>query len=101
MAGSDDALETSLMDLAFARGRAGAGADDKFVRGRIAMLLWLPGALSVVLLAREVHSWIVGVVGIVLLLVGLWIFAERGDLVAAYVRGRFRKIRRRLSNRGA
>ena len=67
----------------------GEERDSSFMRGRIAILAWLPGAALVTLLAMLTGNWIVGVVGISLLLVGLWLFAARGSQVAAFIRRRF------------
>jgi hypothetical protein len=86
---SDDTpLSMFLMNLAFARGNQ---PDDRFVRGRIAILIWLPGLALIVYVATAIHSWIVGATGIVLLLFGLWLFTERADQVVAFVRRRFPK----------
>ena len=76
----------SLMNLAFVRGGFGSKNDCSLIRGRIAMMIWLPGWIGVVLLANWADSVLVGVAGILLLLVGLWLFVYRGDRVAAFLR---------------
>ena len=55
-------------------------------RRRIAGLMWIPGAMAVLFLAGWANSAVLGVAGFVLLLVGLWLFAERGDRIAARMR---------------
>jgi hypothetical protein len=77
-------------DLALARGGRGPGDDDdpRTLRRRIALIAWFPGAFLVWLLALSLGSWVVGVVGIIVLVIGLWLFAERGDLILALVRRR-------------
>ena len=45
MFGSDDApLVESMVDMSFVRGAINGKADDRFVRGRIAMLIWVPSS---------------------------------------------------------
>jgi len=89
---SDDTpLSMFLMSLAFARGGFGGDADQRFVRERIAIMIWLPGLALVVLLATWIQSLVVGLTGIALLLVGLWLYTERADQVAPWVRRRFSK----------
>ena len=51
--------------------------DDRTLRRRLAALAWIPGAGGMLALARWTESWIVGVVGFSVLLVVLWVFAER------------------------
>jgi hypothetical protein len=55
-------------------------------RRRIAGLLWIPCAMANLFLAGWANSARVGVAGFVLVLVGLWLFAERGDRIAAWFR---------------
>ena len=81
---------------ALAVAQAGPGADPdphkaeameaRTYRRRIAGLLWIPSATGVLFLAGWTNSAGVGVAGFVLVLVGLWLFAERGDRVAAWAR---------------
>jgi len=74
-------------DLAIARSGEGTEADDPPVlRRRIAGIAWAPGAILVVLLAAWSKSWLIGIAGIALLLVGLWLFAERAEQTAALAR---------------
>jgi hypothetical protein len=84
-------------DLAVARSGEGAAgeADPRLLRRRIAGVVWAPGAILVVLLAAWSRSWLVGIAGIVLLLIGLWLFAERADQVVALARRSFSRIRAR------
>jgi len=84
----------AVKDLAVAQ--AGMGIDPDPVkaeaneartfRRRLAGLMWIPGAMSVLFLAGWANSAVVGVVGVVLLLAGLWLFAERGDRIRARMR---------------
>jgi hypothetical protein len=80
-----------LMNLGFVRGGVGEDADQRFMRGRIAIMIWLPGLALVVLFATWLQSLVIGLGGIALLLVGLWLYTERFDRVAAWVRSRFSK----------
>jgi hypothetical protein len=83
-----------VKDLAVAQ--AGPGTDPDPVkaeaieartfRRRLAGFLWIPGLAFILFLAILAHSAALGVAGFVLLLAGLWLFAERGDLIAAWVR---------------
>ena len=80
-------------DLAVARsGEGDRGADDRLLRRRIAGIAWAPGAILVVFLAAWSRSWLVGIAGIVLLLIGLWLFAERADQVVALARRNFSRF---------
>jgi hypothetical protein len=86
----------AVKDLAVAQ--AGMGVDPDPVkaeaneartfRRRLAGLMWIPGLMAVLFLAGWANSVVVGVAGIVLLLVGLWTFAEWGDRVRARMRRR-------------
>lgn len=82
-------------DLAVARSGEGADADPRVLRRRIAGIAWAPGAILVVLLAAWSGSWLIGVAGIALLLVGLWLFAERASQLAALARRSLRRIKTR------
>jgi glycerophosphoryl diester phosphodiesterase len=81
-------------DLMVARGgsRTDADHDARFLRRRIASAAWLLGVGLIWLLVASLHySWIVAVVGIVALVVGLWLFAERADQVSGFLEKRLRK----------
>ena len=74
-------------DLAVARSGEGAEADDpRVLRRRIAGIAWAPGAILVVFLAAWSKSWLIAIAGIALLLIGLWLFAERAEQMAALAR---------------
>jgi hypothetical protein len=62
--------------------------EARTLRRRIAALLWIPGGAGVLYLGGWTRSGIVGVAGFVLLLVGLWLYAERGDWIADALRRR-------------
>jgi hypothetical protein len=83
-----------VKDLAVAQ--AGPGTDPDPVkaeaneartfRRRLAGLMWIPGAMAVLFLAGWANSAVLGVAGFVVVLVGLWLFAERSDRIAARIR---------------
>jgi hypothetical protein len=81
-------------DLAVAQASSGPPNDPtksdeveaRLFRRRIAGLLWIPGLAGVVFLAGWADSVAVAVIGSALLLAGLWLFAERGDQIAARLR---------------
>ena len=83
-----------VKDLAVAQ--AGPGTDPDPVkaealeartfRRRLAGLMWIPGIVGILFLAGWANSAVLGVAGFVVLLVGLWLFAERGDRIAARIR---------------
>jgi hypothetical protein len=75
-----------MKDLAVARG--GGDGDGRAMRRRIAVIVWLPAAGGVLWLAGWANSVIVGLAGFSLLLIGLWLFAERGDRMIARLRRR-------------
>ena len=83
-----------VKDLAVAQAGPGVDPDPdkaeanaaRTSRRRIAGLLWIPSAIAVMFLAGWANSVVVGVAGFVLALLGLWMFAERGDRVAARIR---------------
>jgi hypothetical protein len=92
MHSSDDTpLSEFLMSQAFAQGPPGDIADDHFLRVRIAMIVGTPGWIFVVWLALWIPSWVVGVAGLAVLVICLWLYTERADQVAALVRKRFTK----------
>jgi hypothetical protein len=82
-----------MKDLALARGASGDGIDPdaRAMRRRIAIIVWLPGAGIVAWLAGWAQSVALGVAGLAVLLISLWLFAERGDRIAARVRRRIGK----------
>lgn len=83
-----------VKDLAVARGLPETETDrDKIdtaeartMRRRLAALAWLPGLGLVLLLGGATNSAFVGVAGLVVLLVAMWLFAERGDRFGAWLR---------------
>ena len=81
-------------DLAVARGGGAVKTDPmelleaRTLRRRIAALAWIPGAGGIVYLAGWIDSWIVGVVGLTILLVALWLFAERPARLRTLIRKR-------------
>jgi ABC-type nickel/cobalt efflux system permease component RcnA len=82
-------------DLAVARSGEDADADSRIMRRRIAGIAWAPGAILVVFLAAWSQSWLIGIAGIALLLIGLWLFAERATQLVALARRSFQRIRTR------
>jgi hypothetical protein len=83
-----------VKDLAVAQAGPGTDPDpakaeaneSRMFRRRLAGLAWIPGAMGVLFFAGWANSVIAGIAGFVLLLVGLWMFAERGDRLAAFIR---------------
>jgi hypothetical protein len=81
-------------DLAVAQSSPGPPDDPtkadeveaRTLRRRLAALIWVPGAVGILFLAGWANSALLGVACFVLLLVGLWLFAERGDRLAALIR---------------
>jgi hypothetical protein len=68
--GDDTNLQMALMNLAFVRGPFGGANDDRFIRSRIAFLLWMPGFLLILMFAVRIQSWLVITVAIPLLIAG-------------------------------
>jgi len=81
-------------DLAVAQ--AGPGPPDdptdldeveaRTLRRRLAAIMWVPGAGGVLFLAGWANSAVLGVAGFVVLIAGLWLFAERGGRVRVWLR---------------
>ena len=84
----------AVKDLAVAQASPGTDPDPvkaeameaRTFRRRIAGLLWIPSAMGNLFLAGWANSALLGVAGFVVVLVGLWLFAERGDRIAARIR---------------
>jgi hypothetical protein len=83
-----------VKDLAVAQAGPGTDPDPdkaeameaRTFRRRLAGLMWIPGIVGVLFLAGWANSAVLGVAGFVLLLVGLWMFAEHGDRIRAWIR---------------
>ncbi len=83
-----------VKDLAVAQASPGTDPDPvkaeameaRVFRRRVAGFLWIPSLAGIVLLAGWANSAAAGIIAVVLVLVGLWLFAERGDRIAAWVR---------------
>ncbi len=81
-------------DLAVAQSSPGPPDDPtkadeveaRTLRRRLAAIMWVPGAGAVLFLAGWANSAILGVACFVVLLTGLWLFAERGDRVRGWFR---------------
>ena len=81
-------------DLAIVQPSRGAKIDPALAeaaaaltfRRRIAAISWLPGLAIVLTLAGWSGSAIVGLALLVVLLVGLFVYAERGDRLVALLR---------------
>ena len=65
--------------------------DHRFVRGRIAMLVWLPSLIVLAMLSVWLQNAIPIVVGIPALLIGMWLFVGRSERVAALARRLYRR----------
>ena len=81
-------------DLAVARGGGAVKTDpmelieSRTLRRRIAALAWIPSAGGMLALAAWTQSWMVGVLGFTLLLVALWLYAERPAGLRHLIRNR-------------
>ena len=78
-------LWQSLQDLAFARGGLGEHSDAKFVRDRIAMMLWLPGFYGLILVAAWLQNPAI-LIGIPALAIILWLFAKQPGWMSRVLR---------------
>jgi hypothetical protein len=87
-------LHDLAQDLAVARASANAPLEPDEVeafegrtfRRRIAGLVWFPAAVGVLFLAGWANSLVLGIAGFAVLVFALWLYAERGDRVAARIR---------------
>ena len=80
-----------LNDLAIARGLRGAGADSdrRYLRGRIAAVLWIPGLALALTVGGWTNSWVVAVLILVLTLVVMTAVAFGPRRITALIRKRF------------
>ena len=80
-------------DLAIARGGNGsdAEADTRFLKGRIAGVLWVPGAAGSIFLGVLTGSYLVGLLAFVAVVLGLATFVIGPRTIATFVRRRFAK----------
>jgi hypothetical protein len=62
--------------------------DARTFRRRVVSIAWLPGVAVVLTVAGRLGSVPVGIAGFVVLLAALWLYAERGDRIAARLRRR-------------
>ena len=78
-------------DLAIARGGNGpdAEADTRFLKGRIAGVLWMPGAAGSIFLGGLTGSFLVGALTFVATVAALATFVIGPRNIAAFVRRRF------------
>jgi hypothetical protein len=60
--------------------------EARVFRRRVAGLLWIPCGTAVLFLAGWANNAELGAAGFVVVLVGLWLFAERGDRIASWIR---------------
>jgi len=61
---------------------------SKSLRRRISALLWIPGGASAVAVGSGTGVWLLTIPAFVVLFVGLWLFAERGDRIWSRLRKR-------------
>ena len=79
MHGTDAAgFQEALINLALTRGTLGDRNDARYMRGRIAFTLWMPGFLLVLTLAVALQSVVVVPFGVGALLSAFWLFVARG-----------------------
>ena len=62
--------------------------DSRYLRRRIAAVLWIPFAFGAIALGSGLGSWVAGAVAFAAVVVALWLVAERGDRLWAAVRRR-------------
>ncbi|TMF53154.1 MAG: hypothetical protein E6H95_10700 [Chloroflexi bacterium] len=78
MHGTDAAgFQEALINLALTRGTLGDGNDARYVRGRVAFMLWIPSFLLVMILAHALQSAVVVPFGVATLLSAFWLFVAR------------------------
>jgi hypothetical protein len=77
-------------DLAVARSGLGSETDDdpRYLRGRIATMLWFPGGVLCLAAGAATGIPLIGVACFALLLTALWLFAFRPGATARFVRRR-------------
>lgn len=75
-------------DLAMARGLRGeqVDSDSRYLRGRVAAVIWIPGLAAALMLGGLTGSWVVGVMVIVLTLVAMTLIAFGPRRVVARLR---------------
>lgn len=79
-----------LSDLAIARGLRGANDDSnsRYVRGRVAAVLWIPGLAIALTVGGWTDSWVAGVAVLIFTLVVMVIVAYGPRRLASAVRRR-------------
>jgi hypothetical protein len=75
-------------DLAVARSGKGGETDDdpRYLRGRIATMLWFPGAVLCLVAGAATGSVLLGLACFAALLGGLWLFAFRPGATSRFLR---------------
>ena len=74
-------------DLAVARGGNQVSTDTmvrpeaRSLRRRLAALAWIPGATAAVAIGSGFDNWALTFLSLVVLVAGLWLFAERGGRI--------------------
>jgi hypothetical protein len=82
-----DHIVSATQDLVFFRGVSADGSESsaKYSRRRIAATIWIPGLPVSLLLGAWTQSWEIALGAIVVLVIGLVVFAERGDRIGAWI----------------
>ncbi len=88
---SFDHLGDAVNDLAFTQGLIANGSRNgpKYPRRRLAATIWIPGLPVSLLLGAWAQSWVVAVIAILVLVTCLVVFAERGNVIGAWIRKTF------------
>jgi hypothetical protein len=79
-----------LDDLAMARGLRGAGSDSdaRYLRGRVAAVLWIPGLALALIAGGFTGSWVVGVAVLIGMVFVMALVAWGPRRVVAFARKR-------------
>ncbi len=62
--------------------------DSRYLRRRVAAVLWIPFAFGAIALGSGLNSWVIGAVAFAAAIFLLWLVAERGDRLWDAVRRR-------------
>jgi hypothetical protein len=80
-------------DLAVARAGGGSETDDdpRYLRGRIATIVWMPGGALCLVAGAATGSVLIGLACFAVLIAGMWLFAFRPGATSAFLRRMLRR----------